>query len=387
MSAETPIRGGFLARAIARTPGRVVILALLVVGAAGALAWNRLGIETDRMALIGDQHDYNRVFRELRTEFGDLDAMIVLVGGERAAARAAASSLTTSLAADPERFPRVFWRVPPDALGGKALLFVDRLALAEIEARLEAGQPALVALRQGGLGPFYSQLAQRIRALGRGEAQPSSAPTFLPSFLSALEGALEGRPAGSPPWEAWIPPSALAGRDGHTWTEDGRLVVLVQPPPGRGEESVASLREILAEVGAAHPTISLALTGEPVLEADELITFRADATRATLLSLLGVTVLLWFAMRRLLGPLLAVASVTAAVVTTLGAASIWPGHLNLISLALCALMLGLGIDFAIHWTSRYDDAREQGARGDEALARATSGSGRAIVAGALTTAL
>lgn len=387
MSDPEPTRRGFLARAIARTPGRVVLLCLLVIGIAGAVAWSNLGIQTDRMALIGDHHRYNQVFRELRAEFGDLDAMIVLVRGEPAAARAAAADLARRLGTDPERFPRVFWRVPPDALGGKGLLFVEPAVLEEIAGRLEGGRPAIAALRERGLGPFYGQLAAQVRALGRGEAQQESAPTYLPNFLDQLEGALEGHQAGKPPWEAWIPASAMAGRDGYTWTEDGRLVVLVQPPPGRGEAAVASLREVLAAVASAHPQVSLSLTGEPVLEADELITFREDATRATLLSLLGVTVLLWLAMRRLLGPLLAVASVAAAVITTLGAAAIWPGHLNLISLALCALMVGLGIDFAIHWISRYDDARERGARGDEALAQATQGSGRAIAAGALTTAL
>jgi len=382
-----PPAKSFLARAIARTPGRVVLLCLVLVGLAGAFAWSRLRIETDRAALIGDQHRYNQVFRELRTEFGDLDAMIVLVGGEHDDARAAAANLAETLARDPERFPRVFWRVPPGALGGKGLLFVDPPALEEIAGRLEGGRGAITSLRKGGLGAFYGELARQVQALGRGELSQDAEPTFLPSFLDQLEGALEGRLSGKPPWEAWIPAGAVAGRDGHTWTEDGRLVVLVQPPPGGGEAAVKSLRDVLEEVGAAHPKVELALTGEPVLEADELITFRADATRATLLSLLGVTILLWLAMRRLVGPLLAVASVAAAVLATLGAATLWPGHLNLISLALCALMVGLGIDFAIHWISRYDDARERGARGDEALEQATTGSGRAIAAGALTTAL
>ena len=377
-----------MAEWIARRPGRVAAAVALLVVLAGALAGWRLGIQTDRAALIGDQHDYNRVFARLRGEFGDLEAMIVLIkAAERGEAERAAAGLASALEADPAHFPRVFWRVPPDALRGKALLFLAPGDLDEIAGRLEFGRPALLALRSEGLGAFYEQIARELGALARGEARPAGAPTFLPRFVDELEAALDGAREGPPPWEAWIPPAAVTGRDGYTWTGDGRLVVLVQPPPGEGEAAVAALRAVLGRLEPDHAQVEFALTGEPVLEADELITFRGDALRATLVSLIGVTLLLWLAMRRLLGPLLAVCAVAAAVLLTLGAATIWPGHLNVISLALCALMLGLGIDYAIHWTSRYDAAREAGAVGAAALRLTTAGSGRAIAAGALTTAL
>ena len=37
---------------------------------AGLLAWSELGIATSRMALIGEQHEFNHRFVELQREFG-----------------------------------------------------------------------------------------------------------------------------------------------------------------------------------------------------------------------------------------------------------------------------------------------------------------------------
>jgi hopanoid biosynthesis associated RND transporter like protein HpnN len=381
-----------LARLLVTHPWRVLIVGLALSLAAGVLAWARLGIETDRMALIGERHTFNRVYRELREVFGDLDAMVALIEApSRAQAREAAEALAVNLQSSPRAF-KVFHRVPPEAFRGKGLLFLSPTTLEGIEGRLRAGARPLAAFRRDGLGGFYRAAGELIAGL------PGAAPaseggldprdlSFLPRFVDGLEGALDGRTPDSPPWAAWIPPDALAGRDGSTWTGDGRLVVIVQPWRDDLEGSVAALRAALQDLQLAHSDVHTALTGEPVLEVDELITFRADARRATLISLLGVTLLLLLAMKRWLGPLLCLLAVGAAALCTLGVAAIWPGHLNLISLGLCALMIGLGIDYAVHWISRYDEERSRGRLGEEAVAAALSRTGMAIAAGSLTTAL
>lgn len=381
-----------LARWIVRRPGRVVALGLTLSVLLGALAWGRLGISTDRLALIGERHRYNRIFRQLRDEAGDLDAMVVLLqASDRARTLQCADALARRLSAAARPF-RVFHRVPLDAFHGKQLLFLPLHTLTGIERRLRAGERPLVALRQRGLGAFYAESGALVRELveepGAGDARGLS---FLPAFVGGLERALAGEAAGEPPWAAWVPPDALAGRDGSTWTGDGRLVVLVQPWRAEGEDlveaSVAALRAELDALRAEFPAVEVALTGEPVLEADELRTYRADAVRATLVSLLGVALLVLIAMKRWLGPLLALVAVSSAVACTLGVATIWPGRLNLISLALCALMVGLGIDYAIHWISRYDEERIRGLSGEAAVEAALRRGGRAIAAGSLTTAL
>ncbi len=382
-----------LAEALVARPGRVVVAAVAISALASGLAWHGLRVQTDRMALIGEQHRFNQNFAELLDEFGDVDAMVaVLSAPDRPAARAAADLLAARIAAEPARFPGLYYRVPPEALAGKALLFLDLADLQAIEARLRLGREAVRGLQREGLGGFFSaaaDLVERLSAPGADAPADGQALAFLPTFADGVSQALEGQPA-PPPWQAWIPPGALAGRDGYTWTDDGRLLLLVQPRREDLEATTASvhrLRALLDALAREAPGVTAGLTGEPVLEVDEMETFHRDAQVATALSLVGVTLLLALSMRRLLGPLLATASLAAALLTTLGAATLWPGRLNLISAAFCALLVGLGIDYAIHWVSRFDEERARGLEGAPAVAAALHATGRAIAAGAITTAL
>lgn len=177
-----------LARWIVRRPGRVVALGLIVSLLLGALAWSRLGISTDRLALIGERHRYNRIFRQLRDEAGDLDAMVVLLqASDRARTLQCAEALAARLSAAERPFP-VFHRVPLDAFRGKQLLFLPLHTLSGIERRLRAGERPLVALRQRGLGAFYAESGALVRELveepGAGDARGLS---FLPAFVGGLE--------------------------------------------------------------------------------------------------------------------------------------------------------------------------------------------------------
>lgn len=384
-----------LARTLTTRPGAVVAVALVLALVGGATSARWLRLDTDRTALIGDQHRFNQNFAELQAEFGDLDAMVVLVAGpDRPATRAAADRIAARIAAEPVLFPGVFYRVPEDALAGRALLFLDLADVEAIEARLRIGRGPASALLDRGLGAFFAAAAQMVLDVAADPelaavASPGSLG-FLGAFADGTTAALEGQTPPAP-WKAWIPAGALAGRDGYTWTDDGRAVVLIQPRRDEGHDgaaaSVARLRTVLAEEEAAHPDVRCGLTGEPVLEVDELKTFWRDARMATLVSLIGVTLLFVVAMRRLLGPLLATASLAAAILVTLGLATLWPGRLNLISGTFCALLIGLGIDYAIHWISRYDEERARGLTQAEALTSALRVCGRAMATGAITTAL
>ncbi|MGE0712132.1 MAG: MMPL family transporter [Planctomycetota bacterium] len=390
---ERPSR---LARLIVQHPVLVIGLSLALTLVGGVLAATKLAFQTDRSALIGPQHAYNQAFGRLRAEFGDMDAMVALLRAPtRAEARAAADALAQRLAQDPGL--SVFHRVPPAAFHGRGLLFLEAKTLQGILGRLRAGSRPLAALRREGLGGFYREAGALVGELAR-SAGPDGAGAdgldprdlaFLPAFAADLEDALQGHPSYDPPWTAWVPADALAGRDGSTWTSDGRLVVLVRDrAEGRDPAAaVAVLRAAAAALHAERPGVEVELTGEPVLEADEYATYRADARRATLASLLGISLLVLLAMRRWLGPLLCMVSVSSAVAVTLGLAALWPGHLNLISLAIGALMLGLGVDYAIHWISRYDEERGRGLTGERAVAAALAATGRAIAAGSVTTAL
>lgn len=78
----------------------------------------------------------------------------------------------------------------------------------------------------------------------------------------------------------------------------------------------------------------------------------------------------------ILGTLLAAAFVTITY-----------GSINLFSISFAALLLGLGIDFAIHITARYLEERSKGADLKDALSNTLKSTGMGMFIGALTTAI
>jgi predicted exporter len=63
------------------------------------------------------------------------------------------------------------------------------------------------------------------------------------------------------------------------------------------------------------------------------------------------------------------------------------GELNLVTIGFCAILIGLGVDFAILVFGRYQQARDDGCDHAAAVAEAVKNLGRAIFFGALTTAV
>ncbi len=63
------------------------------------------------------------------------------------------------------------------------------------------------------------------------------------------------------------------------------------------------------------------------------------------------------------------------------------GELNMVTVGFCAILIGLGVDFAILIFGRYQQARDDGCDHAEAISEAVKNLGRAVFFGALTTAV
>ncbi|MCK9523221.1 MAG: MMPL family transporter [Proteobacteria bacterium] len=71
---------------------------------------------------------------------------------------------------------------------------------------------------------------------------------------------------------------------------------------------------------------------------------------------------------------------------TLGATALTFGRLNMVTALIFAVLLGLGIDFGVHMTSRYLFERKRGASLTRALQLSLQNTGKAVIAAAATTA-
>src|SRR5206468_9070055 len=104
-------------------------------------------------------------------------------------------------------------------------------------------------------------------------------------------------------------------------------------------------------------------------------------------SIVLVGAVFWFGFNRWL-PLIGMGfSLLLCCLVALAAGLLIFRELNMVTVGFCAILIGLGVDFAILIFGRYQQARNEGADHAQAVEDAVANLGRAVFFGALTTAV
>jgi hopanoid biosynthesis associated RND transporter like protein HpnN len=413
----------WIAHRIVTRPVTVIVVATVLTAAAALFAWFGWGrrlpdgdregcpgliLDLDRNNLIGRELEYNKRFIALEKEFGDLAAMTVVAEARtRDRCKEFAEDLRARCVTRPDLFGTVFYRVPLEELENRALVFAQLGDLNELRTTLEDTNLFARLERGGGIGGIFDGLATHVKnKVAQGDQDDPGGGEdmggILYGVLDGIEGAVKKGTPYRTPWKdvvddgyAWAKPGVLENSPTSLYGKDGRrLIILIPPVPHKqgmddSEVSVHALRALL-ETYRNNPKwqdLQLGLTGGPVLAVDEGETYNHDATVSTIVGFVAVILLFMISFRRVLGPICAGICLAMAIAFTLAFATIWPGHLNLISIVFLEILIGLGIDFGIHLISRYDEERTYGMQPGPALEAALGLTGRASAAGAMTTAL
>lgn len=186
----------------------------------------------------------------------------------------------------------------------------------------------------------------------------------------------------------------VTGIDPYLVSRDGGLAVLfVQPAdPSSSAETLAPFvegaRRELEALGLrrADAPVRGGLTGMPAYALDDRDIIQRDISKLSLLGLAAILALFITAFGAARRPLLAVVALLFAVLWTVGAAALVPGHLTLLSAFFASILFGLGIDAGIHLIDRMEEELARGVGEADAVARAAGELGPALLAGTLTTA-
>jgi hopanoid biosynthesis associated RND transporter like protein HpnN len=151
-------------------------------------------------------------------------------------------------------------------------------------------------------------------------------------------------------------------------------------------DAIERLRQLIEATQTELPGVDVGLTGGPVLDYDEMRQAKHDTAKASALAFILCTVLFIVAYRQVWRPLKAVICLLIGLGYSLGFATLSIGHLNILTITFAPMLIGLAIDFGIHFISRYEEEMRNRRPGTEAVERATTFTGQGIVTGALTTA-
>jgi uncharacterized protein len=357
---------------LGRSRWLIIFLALALAGASVYYTRAHLTVNTSRKELIsGNQHLID-LTDQIDQEFGGRDGLVVVVQNvHRRQSVRFAETLAQELRRYPDRFPGLFYRLDPKYFKRWALLYPGLDDLVKLEKNLEGQQKLLQRLAADPrLVTFYGQINGQIAQAMIGTAftgflaKPSQEElpdvSLLNASLKQLQLSLAGNRPYASPFRALFPGGiGNLSEEGYFFTDNDKfLMFLVTPRPGgysEAAQNLALLREVVARVEARFPGIKAGVTGPDALQADEMSSAMRDITLATWLSLVGQLALLILFLRNLRRPLVEVLCLIIGLCWTFGFVTLTVGHLNLLSVIFAPLMLGLAIDYGIHWFARLEE--------------------------------
>lgn len=371
----------------AKYPRRLLLLTaiLCILSVVASVAWLR--VNTDSSEMLSSELDFQVRTQALNAAFPEIkNSIVIIVRGQTPDATVEASRrLVDRLAGETGTINSVFAPASDPFFQTHGLLYQD---LAELERDLEAINNAASFLAELRKDPTLDSLAASLHeALELSEGAEFDR-SFLERFFHSLAEVIEARLGGRPQAFSWLDAMSAAPDE-----SDRQAIVLVSPkldftaisPVRQARRAVESA---ISAVTAESPyPLDISLTGDPILRADELRSVATGIEYSILLSLLATFALLILAYRSAARALLTMAGLFVTLVITTGFAAVAVGALNLVSIAFCVLLIGLGLDFSIHVLAHI----EEKARGGESALAALSGTARtvgsALFLAALTTAL
>ena len=382
----------------------LAILVFWVVLAAISVVFTvrHLGFEASQESLVSPNNRLMQLL-EKADRFSRLEAFVVAIENrDTRRSLEFARRLASKLEADQTHYAQVFYRVDPARLRPWALLYLGKKDLTTLRDNLSENGALLRDIAGSpGLPAFFEAINDQMAGRMVGElftgflntddeaGKPSPMDLkFLIEILRQMKRGIEGSSAFTSPWLSLFNLTNEDGQ-GYFWTE-GKKYLLIFVEPGKRDEGQAltTLRETMASLKTDFRDVNAGVTGQKALDEDEKGLAFKDIGLATSLSLIGLAALLIIFWRGVRRAILTVAVLVIALCLTFGLTTLFIGHLNLLSVTFTPMLLGLGIDYAIHWFARYSEVRRhRSASIKKALAATMDKVGPAILLAGLCASL
>jgi uncharacterized protein len=354
-----------------------------------------LQFHTSRNDLVGGEKEYHRIYLDFKKEFPVQDDLVVVVESESMEKnRQFVERLGAKLQAETNVFTSVFYKGDLKMMGPKALLFLPEKDLQELLETLQSFQPFLIQFtRATNLVSLFNLVNTQFRTATREEnAQNRALVRALPALERIISQASDGlMRLGNPP-SPGVNSLFEGGREAeqqiYITYGNGRIYLVTAQAKREdlNERAVERMRELISEAQLEVPGLNVGLTGEPVLEVDEMAQSQKDSTVASVVSLLLTALIFIYGYNETGRPIKAVLCLLVGLAYTMGFTTLTVGHLNILTITFVPILIGLAIDFAVHLITRYEEELRHGRTELYALEKAIVNTGMGIFTGAFTTA-
>ena len=354
-----------------------------------------LQFNTSRDDLVGSNKKYHQNYLRLKKEFPQQSDLVVVIESENVEKnRQFAERIGAKLEEETNLFTDVFYKGDLPMMGAKALLFVPDDDLANLKGTLQNDLPFIRQFTQTtNLVSFFEQINTAFRTAPRTtNAQTESLIQSLPALTRIVTqaNASLSRP-GTPPSPgvtALFDAGDEAVRKTYITFASGKIFLvtahaLTHDLNGR---AVERLRQLIQATQGEVTGLNVGLTGEPVLEHDEMEQSQKDTTLASVVALVLCALIFIYGYSETGRPVKATICLVIGLAYTLAFATLTVGHLNILTITFVPILIGLAIDFGVHLVTRYEEELRHGKSKEAALTKAMVFTGQGIFVGALTTA-
>ena len=355
----------------------------------GHIAFTQLGVNSDTRAMISPKLDYRQADAAFEAAFPDLTntALVVIRAPTAEEAELFAEKLTTELQNRPDVVRSVFAPAVDPFFHQNALLYLEPEDLDDNLSRLSQAAPFLEdIIADPTLSGLMTSLADIVRLADDGDFESE----LLDDILGRVGATMEARAAGEAAPLSWR--AVFSGEDGDD--KPAQVVLSVDPvlnfnslqPARQASRAIVAIANDIAAASGGE-RISVGVTGDQVLRTEELQTVADGIWLSLSLSFVFMLILLTLALRSAILVFAAMLSLIINLILTAGFAAVAVGSLNLVSVAFAILMIGLGIDFAIHLCLHFEEERRKCADVELAVKESARDIGPALALAAITTAI
>jgi len=384
-----------LARLLYRHPRLFIYPQVLLMIISLAYTIAKLEFDTSRDNLVGADKKYHQNFLNFKKEFPQQDDLVLLVESEDMERnRQFVERLGARLDAETNMFMDVFYKHDLKMLGPKGFLFMEETNLVDLRNSLRDYRPVIekFSATDNLVSLFRFLNRQFATAKSEANAENDSLVRMVPVLNRILTGAIDAiRRSGTPPSpgvEGFLGGDSEAQQQIYITYNKGRMFLL-NAHAAREDLNMAAvkrLRELAAITQIEVPGVNIGITGESVLEYDEMEQSQHDVAVATIVALIIVAIIFIYGYQETGRPIKATLCLIVGLIYTMGFTTLTVGHLNILTITFLPMLIGLAIDFGVHLISRYEEELQHGHTEEAALLKAVVYTGFGVVTCCFTTA-
>lgn len=372
---------------ILNRPWLLIVSFAVATGFVGKYTMDNLTVNTNTADMISTQLPFQQNRLKLEKAFPqDVNTIMLLVeGGTPEQTAAVVKRLSGGLRANKAVIESVSVPDEGEFFDRNGMLYLSLTDLENISKQLANAQPFIGKLsKDNSLHGFFEILGLAIKASGDDELELNMNAVFR-AVSQAMDAVREGRPF-QVSWQQLM----LDKQNGLGYTKRFIIIrpILDYSALLPAEKSIAAIKKSIADATTGElAKVDVHMTGEVVLEYEEMDSITQSTTIAGIASFILVCVTLWIAYRSFKLMFATFISLGIGLVLSMGFATVSIGHLNLISIAFAVLFIGMGDAFSSHFCLRYRELIMRGESQRDALLDTLTSTGSALILCAFTAAI